>query len=68
MAHGHVSGSRGDVSLPLASRSAPLLVVLERDNEEDEQGDALDARQQEEVVVQRAVIDVACKERTHRHY
>ena len=53
--------SRGGVSLPLARRSAPLFVILDRDNEEDQQGDALDTRQEEEVVVQRAVIDIPCK-------
>lgn len=58
-----VSGSRGGVSLPLASCSAPLPVVLDRDNEEDQQGDTLDACQEEEVVVQRAVIDITWKER-----
>lgn len=61
-------GSRGGVSLPLASCSAPLLVVLDRDNKEDQQGDALDACQEEEVVVQRAVIDVTWKERKGGHY
>lgn len=53
-----VCGSRRGVSLPLASCSALLLVVLDRDNEEDQQGDALDACQEEKVVVQRAVIDI----------
>lgn len=42
----------------MASCFDPLLVILERDNEEDQQGDALDPRQEEEVVVQRAVIDI----------
>ena len=49
------------MSLPLASRSAPLLVILDRDNKEDQQGDALDACQEEEVVVQRAAVDIAWK-------
>lgn len=48
----------GGVSLPLAPGSGPLLVVLDGDDEEDEQGDALDPRQQEEVVMQRAFVDV----------
>lgn len=52
-------GSRGGMSLPLASRPAPLLVVLDRDNEEDQQGYALYPCQEEEVVVQRAVVDIA---------
>lgn len=44
--------------LPLASCLGPLLVILEGDDKEDQQGDALDPCQEEEVVVQRAVIDV----------
>lgn len=63
-----MSRSRGGVSLPLASRSALLLVILDRNNKEDQQGDALDPRQQEEVVVQRAFIDITWKERTQGHY
>lgn len=55
---GCVCGSRGGVSLPLASCSASLLVILDRYNKEDQQGDALDPCQEEEVVVQRAVIDI----------
>lgn len=52
-------GSRRGVSLPLASCSALLLlVILDRDNEEDQQGYALDPCQEEEVVVQGAVIDI----------
>ena len=43
---------------PVTSRPALLLVVLDGDDEEDEQGEALDHSQQEEVVVQRAVVDV----------
>lgn len=60
---GHLCGSRGRGSLPLASRSAPLLVILNRDRKEDQQGDALDPRQEEEVVVQRAVVDITWKDR-----
>lgn len=63
-----VSRSRGGVSLPLASRPALLLVIFDRDNKEDQQGDALDPCQQEEVVVQRAFIDITWKERTQGHY
>lgn len=44
--------------MPLVSRPDLLLIVLDRDDEEDEQGDALNARQEEEVVVQVAVVDV----------
>lgn len=51
--------SRRGVSLPLTACSALLLVILDRNNEEDEQGEALDARQEKEVVVQGAVVDVA---------
>lgn len=51
-------GSRRGVSLPLASCSASLLVILDRDNKEDQQGYALDPCQEEEVVVQGAVIDI----------
>lgn len=49
--------------LPLASCLGPLLVILEGDNKEDQQGDALDPCQEEEVVVQRAVIDVTWNDR-----
>lgn len=49
------------MTLPEAPRSAPLPVVLHGDDEENQQGDALDPRQQEEVVVQRAVVDVTCR-------
>jgi hypothetical protein len=35
-----------------------LLVVFDRDDEEDEEGEALDPSQEEEVVVQLAVVDV----------
>lgn len=59
-------GSRGRVSLPLASCSAPLLVILDRDDKEDQQGEALDPCQEEKVVVQRAVIDVTWKERENK--
>lgn len=59
-------GSSGGVPLSLTSCSAPLLVVLHRDDEEDEQGDALDPGQEEEVVVERAVVDVPWQEETHR--
>lgn len=55
---GFVLRSRRGMSLPLASCSGLLLVILNRDNNKDQQGEALDARQQEEVVVQRAVIDI----------
>lgn len=58
-------GSRGDVSLPLAPCSGPLL-VLDGDNKEDQQGDALDPRQEEEVVVQGAVVDITWKEKKTR--
>lgn len=61
---GLVLGSRGGVSLPLASCSAPLFVIFDRDNKEDQQGDALDPRQEKEVVVQRAVIDITWEEKT----
>lgn len=50
--------SGGGVSLPLASCSGLLLVILDRDNKEDQQGDTLYPRQEEEIVVQRAVIDI----------
>lgn len=56
---GHVLG---DVSLPLTSCSSLLLVVPHGHNEEDEQGDTLNACQEEEIVVQRAVIDVTCRD------
>ena len=55
---GLLFGSRRDVSLPLASSSAPLFVIFDRDNEEDQQGDALNARQEKEVVVERALINI----------
>lgn len=61
--------SRGGVSVPLASCFGPLLVILERDDKEDQQGDALDPCQEEEVVVQRAVVDITWeKERKQEHY
>lgn len=44
--------------LSLISCSASLLVIFDRDDEEDKQGDALDPCQEEEIVMQRAVIDV----------
>lgn len=56
---GHVLG---DISLPLTSCSSLLLVVPHGHNEEDEQGDTLNACQEEEIVVQRAVIDVTCRD------
>ena len=43
---------------PVTSCPALLLVVLDGDDEEDEQGEALDPSQEEEVEVQRAVVDV----------
>lgn len=55
---GFVLRSRRGVSLPLASYSGLLLVILNRDDKKDQQGETLDARQEEEVVVQRAVIDI----------
>ena len=56
------------MSLPLASCFGPLLVILEGDDKEDQQGDALDPCQEEEVVVQRAVVDITWKERKQEHY
>lgn len=44
--------------MPWAFIFAFLLVVLNRDNEEDKQGDALYPGQEEEVVVQVAVVDI----------
>lgn len=57
---GHVLGRH--VSLPLTSCSGLLLVILDGHNEEDEQGDALNACQEEEVVVQGAVVDVTFRD------
>lgn len=42
-----------------ASRASPLLLVPHRHDEEKEQRRPLDASQQEEIVMQRAVVDVA---------
>lgn len=53
-----VCGSRRRSPVPLVSCPDLLLVVLDGDDEEHEQGDALDPCQQEEVVVQMAVVDV----------
>lgn len=53
--------SRGGASLELACCFAPLLVILDRDDKEDQQGDTLDPRQKEEVIVQRAVVYIAYK-------
>lgn len=50
--------SRGGVSLPHTSYSDFLPVILDRHDKENQQGDALDACQEEEVVVQLAFIDV----------
>lgn len=47
--------------LPHASCSGLLVVIFKRDNKKDQQGEALDARQEEEVVVQRAVVDITWK-------
>lgn len=44
--------------MPLVSRPHLLLVILDRDDEEHEQGDALNPCQEEEIVVQMAVVDV----------
>lgn len=52
------------MSLPHTSHSDFLPVILDRDDEENQQGDALDACQEEEVVVQLAVIDVTYE--THK--
>lgn len=57
---------RRSVPLPLASRSNLLLVILDRDNEEDKQGDTLDPCQEEEIVVQRAVVDVTWKRKGNK--
>lgn len=56
----HVLGRH--VSLPLTSCSGLLLVILDGHNEEDEQGDTLNPCQEEEVVVQGAVVDVTCRD------
>lgn len=63
MGYEDTCASRGGVPLPLVSSSDLLLVILDRDNEEDQQGDALDPCQEEEIVVQRAVVDVTWKDR-----
>ena len=56
-------GPRRSDTMPLTSCSTTLLfVVLDRHDEEDQQGEALDPRQQEEVVVELGVIDVTWKE------
>lgn len=61
-------GSRGSVSLPLASCPTPLPFILKRDDKKDQQGDTLDPCQEEEVIVQRAVVDVTWRERKQGHY
>lgn len=53
-----------EVCSPLTSCSGLLLVVLDGHDEEHQQGDALNPCQEEEVVVQGAVVDVACGEET----
>ena len=53
---GRWSGS--GLTPPVTSCPALLLVVFDRDDEEDEEGEALDPSQEEEVVVQLAVVDV----------
>lgn len=60
----HVLGRH--LSLPLTSGSGLLPVILDGHNEEDEQGDTLNPCQEEEVVVQRAVVDVTCTEQKWR--
>lgn len=60
----HVLGRH--LSLPLTSGSGLLPVILDGHNEEDEQGDTLNPCQEEEVVVQRAVVDVTCREQKWR--
>lgn len=59
---GHVL--RRKMCPPLTSCSGLLLVVLDGHDEEHQQGDALNPCQEEEVVVQGAVIDVTCREET----
>lgn len=61
---GHFLGR--DVCPPLTSCSGFLLVVLDGHDEEHQQGDALNPCQEEEVVVQGAVVDVTCGEETWR--
>lgn len=61
---GSVLRSRGGVSLPHTSYSDFLPVILDRDDKKNQQGDALDACQEEEVVVQLAFIDVTYE--THK--
>ncbi len=62
-----VCGSRRrGTSLPYAPCSASLPVILDRDDKEDQQSDALYPRQQEEVVVQRAAVDVTWKKKETR--
>lgn len=51
--------SGGDAPLPLAPQPNPLPVIFHRNNDEEQQGDSLDACQQEEIVMQGAVVDVA---------
>lgn len=53
------SVSGRDVSLPLASCSAPLLVIFKSNDQEDEESDTLNSGQEKKVVVQGAVIDVS---------
>lgn len=40
-----------------------LFVVLHRHNEEDEECDSLDGGQEEEVIIQSALVDVTCREK-----
>lgn len=49
--------------LPWYSCSGLLLVILDRYNKEDEQGDTLNPCKKEKVVVQGAVIDVTWRDR-----
>ena len=58
MLQGSALGSGGVCALPVTSCSALRLVVLDGHDEEDEQRETLYGCQQEEVVVQLAVIDV----------
>lgn len=55
--------SRRHSPVPLVSCPDLLLIVLDRDDEEHEQGDALNPCQEEEVVVQMAVVDVTWRNR-----
>ena len=53
-------------ALPVTSRSALRLVVLDGHDEEDQQRETLDGRQQEEVVVQLAVVDITLERERER--